>query len=272
MGFVTLKRVDPMSYARIEAILGAIGGFIAFLVIWAIVGVLASLSPVVSVLGGIGVWLPVVGLVLGAIGGFIVGYIAAVVYNFIASKIGGIQINLSVTNKMSTLDHIGIQSYAKMLAVFLVIGGLIFGIIIALVGSAISSAFGLFGEIAIIALPILGLILGLVFGIIYSAIYNLVAGKVGGVRFALKGSNGGELTMIDAMQYAKVIALLEVVLGFIGALFTLVGVNHGTSGLVSLIVVPIIDGVFGFIFGYIFVVIYNFVAKKIGGVKVVFGK
>lgn len=276
MAYVTLKRVDPMSVAKIEAAIGAVAGFLIFLLIGVVVSMFSALSMGAGALAGIGVILPVVGLVLGAVAGFIFAYIAASIYNFLAGAIGGVRVDLVVAKKMNSLEHIGIQSYAKILAAFFVIGGLIAGILITLVGSGLMLGMvgGLLG-LSIIVLPIIGLVLGIVIGVIHPAVYNLIAGKIGGVKFMLKGSNGGELTNIDPMQYAKIVALLEVVFGFIGALLTLAGGLHGNSGAAVgvsiLIVAPIVDGIFGFVFGFIFALFYNFIAKRIGGVKFVLG-
>lgn len=266
MSYVTLKRVEPMSLAKIEAVIAAIIGFIVGLIAWGVLGVFGHLVPMLSGLSHYGIVLPVLGIILGAVVGFIANYIQALVYNWLAGVIGGLKINLNAAaNKMSSLDTVGVQSAGKILAGLLLIMAAIAAVIVLIVLAAVGipiSAGTL--VIVLIAGGIAVLVFGFVIGLVYSAIYNLVAHKIGGIKIMLSGKGTSVLQKIEPMQYAKVIAILEAVFSFISGIFALfVG-----GGIIShLIIAPIVQAIFGFIFGYIFALLYNYIAKKVGGVK-----
>lgn len=97
VGTTEIKYVDPLSLAKVSAAISAIIGLI--------VGLLLTILalPVLTIIaaagfGGIGTGLGIASIVIfpitGGIGGFIGGAIIAVIYNFIAPRIGGIKINL----------------------------------------------------------------------------------------------------------------------------------------------------------------------------------
>lgn len=95
----TLKKIDPMSTAKMAGILGVIWGLLVA------VGMLFVGTSLVEYMGrfytGFGTMMPVVGfaalitLPLGyGIVGFIIAYVSAVVYNILSEKIGGVKIDL----------------------------------------------------------------------------------------------------------------------------------------------------------------------------------
>src|SRR5690606_768630 len=80
-----------------------------------------------------------------------------------------------------------------------------------------------------------------------------------------------------AKVYGLTLGLLGVLIGIIYPLvFSLIGgygfempiANAGGLGIAMLIITPIIYGVIGFIFGALGAVVYNFVAKKFGGLEI----
>jgi len=92
------------------------------------------------------------------------------------------------------------------------------------------------------------------------------------------------LKSIDPMSAAKVVAVVMAIWGlivgvmialsfsiadFTGRIFAgfeMVGLGPRV-GLLGIVLFPIAYGITGFIGGYVFAWLYNFVAKKIGGVK-----
>lgn len=88
------------------------------------------------------------------------------------------------------------------------------------------------------------------------------------------------LKKIGAVSAGKVIGVLFAIGGLIRALayillphfynFGVVGV-HGAMvysiGLLSIIIFPIIGAIMGFIFGAVVAVLYNFIAPRVGGIK-----
>jgi hypothetical protein len=92
-----VRKVDVMSVAKIHAAFGAILGLItgiAMTAITASVGMLGMAVPVAGVAMMFGALSIIIMPILYGIGGFVVGAICAFLYNIIASKVGGIVIEL----------------------------------------------------------------------------------------------------------------------------------------------------------------------------------
>jgi len=95
-----LKAIDPMSTAKVSAVMGAIWGLVVGLMILLGMSVVSftgrvfqgyemmGLGPAIGVLGII------VFPIVYAITAFIGGYILAWLYNFVAKKIGGVKLDL----------------------------------------------------------------------------------------------------------------------------------------------------------------------------------
>jgi len=85
-----------------------------------------------------------------------------------------------------------------------------------------------------------------------------------------------KITRINPKSLAKVFGALYAIMGFIGGLiFALIGIVTAASGqmgglfgLVSLLLLPLLYGMMGLVFGYITALLYNLIAKKIGGVEI----
>ena len=77
------------------------------------------------------------------------------------------------------------------------------------------------------------------------------------------------LKNIDPLSLAKIYAVTGVIMGLIvgiamSAFSAMIGFPYGA---VSIIILPIMYGVFGFAIGAIVAVVYNIIAEKIGGIK-----
>lgn len=95
-----IKRINPVSFAKLEGILGAIIGLIAGIILAVFGSLIGSLAPQV---GGIGA--PRIGAEFGiasiiilpimyGIFGFIGGLVGGGLYNLVAKWVGGIEIDL----------------------------------------------------------------------------------------------------------------------------------------------------------------------------------
>jgi hypothetical protein len=81
-----------------------------------------------------------------------------------------------------------------------------------------------------------------------------------------------EITHIDAVQTSKILALVSaaVTVPFFGLVLVMVALGkapHNTIPWFVLIIMPILYGMVGFIFTLIGCAVYNFLAKRIGGVR-----
>lgn len=274
----TLRRIDLMSIGKIYAVIGAIYGFVAMLILDIVfAGLLhGTLSVAVTgVLGGLGlIGLPILGvfgIIGGAILGFILSVIGAAIYNVIAEAIGGIRFDIS--GKPTGIKQIGLSSYVKIFAVFALIVGLVAGIVVTfalpslLKGTTFgtgSAVMGLVSGFALVGLPILFLIVGTVGATIYVLLFNFFVEKVGAIGVNISGKPMA-LRHVDALSYVKIVTLIGVVMAII------VGVVHlglgigGASAFVGSVIGNIIVTA---ISGYIGISIFNFVAARMGGIVI----
>jgi hypothetical protein len=82
-----------------------------------------------------------------------------------------------------------------------------------------------------------------------------------------------KIKRISPKSLAKISGLIYGFLGLLaGAVVLLISIFSGEKGvllaLLAFIVVPILYGAIGFLMGYLIAFIYNFAAKKMGGIEV----
>jgi hypothetical protein len=252
-----LKKYYPMSLAKMGAVFGLIGGLIAGLLISVLFsvfgGVLASFGAAnLPNTGSLSLIALVVAIVGGAIFGFVFGFLSAVIYNFAASKVGGIRFDL--VGKPSVMKNVVPMSYAKVNAVVFAIFGAIYGIILGLVtGSAVGAVIGI--VIGIVA----GVIGGFIIGFIGALLYNFLANAIGGIVLEIAGTPQ-TVKRVGAVSYAKIAACIEAIVYFIQGIFT--------GSILGIVIATVIGAVLGFVVGAICVLLYNFIASKIGGVQI----
>ncbi|MDX1438744.1 MAG: hypothetical protein R3284_02470 [Rubricoccaceae bacterium] len=92
---MVLTRIEPMSMAKVYAVLGALYGLLIglpFACFASMVGSqLSQFGDGGGAAGGIGILALIMYPIFGAIGGFIGGLISAFVYNLVAGWVGGIE-------------------------------------------------------------------------------------------------------------------------------------------------------------------------------------
>jgi hypothetical protein len=74
-----------------------------------------------------------------------------------------------------------------------------------------------------------------------------------------------------AKVFGALYGLLGLIAGFIFLIISLIAVvsGHpgGLFGFIAVVLIPLIYGVLGLVLGYLMALLYNFVAKKVGGIK-----
>ncbi|MDE1761625.1 MAG: hypothetical protein KGH78_00325 [Candidatus Micrarchaeota archaeon] len=296
MTSVTLTRVDPISYGKIQAVFAAIVGFaygIFAAFILGTLGILGGSTMVIS--GGLAIAMPFFGIIGGVILGFIFAAISAIVYNRVAGAIGGVTIDLG--SKPTVINSINKMSLAKIAAVvalivFIVIAIIMvaaFPVIIGMIGGGIAASSvtgqaattgisstltselqGVSGTVEVLLLiiiPIVGVIGGFIYGFLYALIYDFLAGEIGGIKFTLS-AKPSTITAVDPMSYAKMSASIAAVIALITSLIDFV-IHHTIISALSVIGIPIFDFVIGFVVTFIFAWIYNAIAPRIGGIQIV---
>lgn len=284
----TLNEIDPLSYGKIQAVmwliaglvLGVIGSLLILALGPSVVRFLSnryanaisgySLASLARLIPAFAVLLPVIGILGGALIGFLAGVINGFLYNFSASKVGGVKLDL--TKDRRTLAHVEPMSSAKVLAIMIGVFGAISGALVGAVsGSLGGGALSLLGLIAGALLGIIiGAIFGFIIGLIYAALYDIIAERFGGIRIELS-KDTKQLNRIDVISYAKVLAIFGLIFGFIsGIAHGLIRASYSSAALVLLLVLgyPIYEAIIQFICGAIIAVLYNFASGRIGGVKI----
>lgn len=177
-----LKKIDPLSASRIYAIGGAMIGFVVG-IIAAIVGLLSGSS----VFAAFGLLSIVLFPVLFAAALFIMVGVGTIIYNFIASRIGGVMLWF----KGRELRRVGAFSYARIEGILGALGGLVEGIIYAIKSLVVPTSAAIpiiaqsLGALSIIAYPIFYFVLTFVCAFVEAWLYNAVVPKVGAVRLTL---------------------------------------------------------------------------------------
>ena len=98
-----LKKVGVMSVAKVSAVIMAIIGFIEGILFAAFGTMMGSLAGATAIaLSGFGLFAIVIFPIMGDISGFIGGAIGAALYNFVADKMGGIEMELVSTQPAMT--------------------------------------------------------------------------------------------------------------------------------------------------------------------------
>jgi len=92
---MVLTRIEPMSLAKVYAVLGALYGLLVGLPIACFMSMMGSAIEQYGGsgggMGGVGLAAIIIYPIMGAIGGFIGGIITAFVYNLVAGWVGGVE-------------------------------------------------------------------------------------------------------------------------------------------------------------------------------------
>lgn len=284
VNMIEIKSIKLTPFTKMSATVHGILGFIIAVVFSIVVLILQAVGtiPDLGFNSIIGLGLPLI--ILLQIGAFfstiLVGFFSVLVYNILVPKLGGLKLEFDndVVNKIPVIPFSLIIS--AIIAVWAFIMGLMLAAVITPMYSLISSmpnnmtsnitsAAGInlpsgagFEAIFIVAL-IIGLpILVFVFGFIYSAIiailYNYVVSRVAKISLKFESINGNlnELKNIPLLPNALVIGLISAIIGIIP----------------SIIFKNYTEFIYNFVIYFAAVAliayIYNFLAPKIGSIKV----
>lgn len=97
-----VKRIGVGSAAKVYGLtLGLLGIFVGIIyaLMFSLIGGLGDGLPL-SDSGGLGIAMLIIVPILYGVIGFVIGALGAVIYNFVAKKFGGLEIELSETNHM----------------------------------------------------------------------------------------------------------------------------------------------------------------------------
>ena len=281
---VKLTPFTKMS-ASIYGILGLIAAVVLFiaLVIIQATGAITQLGQF-NVVTGLGVPL----IILFPIGAFfttiMVSFFSILLYNTLVPRVGGIKLELEGND----VENIPVISFALILASIGAIWAFIVGLVLAAVISPLFSLittlpqaanltanftnvtgatlpsgvnFGAVGVIVtlllIIGLPILVFVFGFIWNALFAIFYNYLVTRVAKIKleFGAISGNLNELKHIPVLQTALAVALVYAILGLI---FGLLSRNYAEF---------LTNFVQYFIQTALIAILYNYLAPKIGSIK-----
>lgn len=170
-----VSSISPLSYARVSFIFSLITyGFIAIFlssVLFAAVGIsTASIGHSIPLIVAVFVFAVLVY-------GFVLPLVWAWLYNWLATKIGGVSISL----RKGRLERVDVTSYVK---IFVSLSVIVF-IVERIIGTALGLALGVSqrgGPLLIVATVVLLVVASLVVNALAALFYNWVAKKIGGIE------------------------------------------------------------------------------------------
>lgn len=281
---VKLTPFTKMS-ASICGILGFVGAIVMLiaLIIMQALGVFPQLGDF-NLVTGLGIPL----IILLPIGAFLciiaVSFVSVMLYNILVPRLGGVKLEL----EGKEIEKIPVISFALILSAIGAIWAFIFGLVMAALISPIFSfittlpeaaniitnftnvtgatlptgfGFGAFGTIVtlllIIGLPIMAFVYGFIWNSLFAIFYNYLVSRVAKIQleFAAISENLHEIKNIPVIPTALSIAIVFALLGIISGI---ISGNYGRF---------ITNFVFYFIETALIALLYNYLAPKIGSIK-----
>jgi hypothetical protein len=299
-----IKHIRAAPFTLMNASIQAIFAFIAAILFVMAFGLVAAFIPQLSALGGTLALIGVGVIILGPLTAFFLnimgGFVLALLYNMLASRVGGVKLGL----EGSDVKSIPVVPLALIMAGISTIIAFIIGLYLALAftpifslistatpviataianatnatnmtiptGAVIGAAGGVFALVSIILVPIVTFISSFISFALFAIFYNALAPRVGAAKldFAPVSGNVFELTNIPAVPAALIMAVVFAIFGLIRGIFNLIAFSmagDAVGGFVNLIANIIGYLVMYFVIVLLVAIFYNLLQPRIGGVK-----
>jgi hypothetical protein len=267
---VELKRIGALSIAKIIGLVELVYGLaLAVLLLLAGSTLSAFLGSSLSLFTGMGLIVLVALPIMGCVGAFLGYGIAALVYDALAPRMGGLILEI----KGRRLNKIGVLSLGKFSAVAGAVIGLVSGIFAAAVASA--TLPGPAAAVIVVMTMVVTTVVLTVLMMILAAVYNAASSLMGGVILEI---SSGKLKGVGVESYTKMLALFGLIEGlFVGAIYATLSANPAASaalpsaavslGVESIVAFPLVYLVIGIVCGASGAWLYNWFAKRIGGIE-----
>lgn len=213
-------------------------------------------------------------------------FLETVLYNIFVPRLGGIKLELEDLNEVKSIPVVPFALMVSsivtvlMFLVMLILGPLFMSLI---QGAALSGrisgveslgALGILGIlIMIIGVPIATFVVVFIVSALTAIFYNLLAPKIGGIQleFALLSEKLHEIRSIPVVKFAVILTVVGTILAFIfgilGMALSIAGGTSASSAALDLLINVVMNFVIGFVVYAITAALYNFLAPKIGTVK-----
>lgn len=283
--------------SSISAILAFIGAIIMVITL----GIVAAFLPpeLSGALTGVGITAIIAYPIVTFLVGLSTTFLSVLLYNLLVPRVGGVKLALD----SNQLESLPIVPFALILSLIMAIWTFIIGLVLAasvapiitivsrlipIISSQIANATGstaaiptgealgtggvLLAVFLIIVLPILVFIFGFIGHALFAIFYNYIATRASKVQLNFTAMTGTwfDLTSIPVVPAALAIAVVFAVFGFIaglGNLITLSANGDVAGGVGSLIGTTIGYFIEYFIITALVAIFYNFLAPRIGAVK-----
>jgi len=291
---VEIKNAKIVPFTLMSSSISAILAFIGGILFAIMAGILVALlpAPLGGLLAGLGVAAIIAYPILTFLTGLWVVFLSVLLYNLLVPRVGGVKLAME-ENKVASIP---IVPFALILSIIGAIWAFIIGLILAtgiaplagLIGTAIplianatntsftGAAFGAGTAILylflIIGLPIIVFISGFISNALFAIFYNYIAVRAAKIQLNFTAVTGAwnELTSIPIIPAALALAVVSAIFGLLSGLgnfATLAGQGQAAAGFGALIGAIIGNFIWTFIVVAIGAWLYNFLAPRIGAVK-----
>ena len=283
---VEIKSAKIVPFTLMSSSISAILTFIIGLITAIFLGIAVAFlpAPLGGLLAGLGVALVIAYPILTFLVGLSVVFLSVLLYNLLVPRVGGVKLAMDGNNVV----EIPIVPFALILSIIGAIWAFIIGLVLAtaiapitgligtalpLIGNATNSTINgsMFGAgtavlylFLIIGLPILAFIFGFIYNALFAIFYNYIAVRAAKIQLNFTAVTGtwNDLTSIPIIPAALALAIIMAIFGLIQGIL-----NFGTGGIGGLIGNIVGSFIIYFILVAIGTWLYNFLAPRIGAVK-----
>lgn len=299
-----IKSVKLAPFTLMSSSIQAILAFIAAILMLIVFGAIAALVPQFTVFGAVIAWLGVALVIIYPIAAFFIGlatnFFTALLYNGLVPRLGGVKLGL----EGNEVTEVPVVSFALILAAVEAIWAFIIGLFLAAViapftallsssipviaeaianatnttgaamptGAAVGAGGAVLALLLIIGLPIAVFVIGFIGHALAAIFYNFIATRVAKIKLEFAAISGTlhELKSIPVLPAALAAAVVFAIFGFLVGLMNLITISISgdpITGIITLIVDIIVYFVEYFIIVALAAIIYNYLAPRIGGIK-----
>ncbi|MCE7699322.1 MAG: hypothetical protein K8E24_011130 [Methanobacterium paludis] len=291
-----IKSIRIVPYTLMNSSISAVVALIYAVILVIIFGVVGVFLPnSLGITAGAIASIAVAVIILLPVGSFIFSitqsFLTALIYNVFVPRMGGIKLELV---DLKEIIGVPVIPFALMLsaisATLVFLAMLIIGpiLLIGLQGAAIASAYqgatipglGSIGALGIVGLliliigvPIVMFIVSFIMTALAAIFYNLLAPKIGGIEFEFEALKE-KLYGINSIPPIKLALIASIVMAIINLIFELISTvgsiamgSSATAGVISLLINVVFNFIIAFILYAIMAVLYNYLAPRIGAVK-----
>lgn len=292
---VEIQKIKPTSFTLMSSSISAILAFIYGILLAIAAGIIAAvlppqLAPISSLLTGLGIAAIIAFPIMAFLIGLSTVFLSVILYNLLAPRVGGVKLDMDGNNVAS----IPVVPFALILSIIMAIWAFIFGLLAAtllapvtgLIGTAIpmignatnmtaltGAGFGAlvaFGAVFfIIIMPILVFIFAFIGHALFALFYNYIAIRVSKIQLDFEAitDSFNRLVNIPIVPAALALAIISAIFGLIQGILNIGAAPNISSGILALILDIIINFIATFIIVAIGAWLYNFLAPRIGAIK-----